>query len=324
LKRKGSVVTIGVFDGVHLGHKIIIKKMLEEAKRYGLTSHVLSIIYPFDYYEESFSGLIITPNERIEKLEELGVDYVTFLDLIEIKDMQPEEFVTKVLLEHAQAVKVIIGHDFKFGKNRNGNVDFLKFLGNKYGFSVHEIPPIFHKGVRISSTIIRRLISSGKVDEACELLGEPYSISGVIVEGKKFGRKLGFPTINIKRPAEKLVMPKNGVYVARVKIGEHYFPGVMNIGLNPTVSNDNRLKYEVHLLDFEGNLYNKKVIVQILKFLRSEEKFESLDELKRKISEDVEGAREYFLSMDKNMLKEVQDFEVQIDSNRFRWYIAKR
>lgn len=324
MKRKGSVVTIGVFDGIHLGHKIIIKKMIEEAKRYGLVSHVLSIIYPFDYYKENFPGLIITPNERLGKFEELGVGYITFLDLVEIKDMQPEEFVKKILVEHAQAIKVIIGHDFKFGKNKNGNVDFLRFLGNKYGFSVNEIPPIFHKGVRVSSTIIRKLIVAGKVDEVCEFLGEPYFIGGIVVEGKKFGRKLGFPTINIRRPMEKLVTPKSGVYVVRVEVDGRYFPGVMNIGLNPTISNNSDLKYEVHLLDFEGDLYNKKVTVQMLKFLRSEEKFESINELKIKISEDVEAARKYFSSNDWDALKGVRDFEVQVDSDRSRWYIAKQ
>lgn len=323
MKKKGSIVTIGVFDGVHLGHRVIIRKAIEEAKRYGLTVHILSIIYPFDYYRENFRGLIITPSERLEKLEDLGIDLITFLDLVEIKDMHPEDFVKNILLKLVQAVKVIVGHDFKFGKDKKGDINFLRFLGNKHGFSVREIPPIYHKNVRISSTLIRELISCGRVEEARELLGEPYFISGVIIEGKKFGRKLGFPTINIKRPQERLVVPKNGVYIVRVKISDGYFPGVMNIGMTPTISDDYRLKYEIHLLDFNGDLYNKKVTVQLLKFLREEEKFRSIDELKEKIKEDVDKAREYFL-LNGNNVGEVQEIEVQTDSDRSRWYIVER
>ncbi|MDI3472478.1 MAG: riboflavin kinase / adenylyltransferase [Thermotogaceae bacterium] len=323
MNKKGSIVTVGVFDGVHMGHRIIIKKAQEEAKQYGLNTHVLSIIYPFDYYKKNFKGLIITPAERLEKIENLGVDSVTFLDLVEIKNLSPEEFVKDILLKLANTVKVIVGHDFKFGRDRKGDVNFLRFLGNKYGFSVCEVPPIFHKNKRISSTFIRELISDGRIDEANEFLGEPYHISGVVVEGKRLGRKLGFPTINIRRPNERLVVPKNGVYVVRVYIDGDYFPGVMNIGLNPTVSDDQNLKYEVYIIDFSGDLYNKKVKVQLLDFLRGEEKFKNIEELKEKIREDVERARRFF-NHNLQTVKEDREIEVQVDSDRFRWYVVER
>lgn len=323
MNKKGSIVTIGVFDGVHIGHRIIIKKAQEEAKRYGLTTHVLSIIYPFDYYTQNFKGLIITPAERLEKIEDLGVDSVTFLDLVEIKNLSPEEFVKDILLKLANAVKIIVGHDFRFGKDRKGDVNFLRFLGNKYGFSVYEVPPIFHKNHRISSTFIRELINEGRINEANEFLGGPYHISGIVVEGKRFGRKLGFPTINIRRPNERLVVPRNGVYIVRVHVDGNYFPGVMNIGLNPTVSDDHNLKYEVHIIDFSGNLYNKKVRVQLLSFLRDEEKFKSIEELKEKIQEDVERTRQFF-NHNFQMFKEEKKIEVQIDSDRSRWYVVER
>ncbi|QTA38651.1 bifunctional riboflavin kinase/FAD synthetase [Thermosipho ferrireducens] len=278
------VVTVGVFDGVHKGHIKILEEVKKLSEKYDSKVEIYTIIYPMEYYVGSFPGLLITLEERLMHLEMYGAVYT--LDLMNIKDVTADEFFKEISRNTAA---IVVGEDFRFGKNARGDINYLKKQCEKSGIELKVVNNLLANGERISSTLIRNLILEGQIRKANELLGRPYSMHGKVYKDKQIGRKLGFPTANIKRD-KALITPKPGVYLCRVYIPERYY-GLMNIGYRPTVEQTEDIKYEVYILDFQGNLYGREIHIELLQFLRSEENFENINELTSQIRKDVKKAR---------------------------------
>ncbi len=286
----GYAVTIGVYDGLHIGHQEILTKLNEIAKEKGLTTKVYSILYPMEYYSSTFEGLLVTPQERTVMLQEY-VEEVEFLDLTEISYLMPEDFFQFLLENDTKAI--VVGEDFRYGYKGSGNITTLENSSKKHGIDLYIVKDILcEDGVRISSSRIRQLISQGNTKKVKDLLGRYYKISGKVYRDMGLGRKLGYPTANIDRGHERLVVPKLGVYFSRVRIGDETFFGVTNIGRRPTVKEEAIVKYETYILDFDRDIYGRRIEVELIEYLRDEEKFSSLEELKKAISQDVRKSRE--------------------------------
>ena len=283
------VASVGVFDGVHTAHKQILEELKLMASRRSLPSVVFTMVYPMEYYRGNFPGLLISPTERAQILQEL-VDEVYFLDLAEISDMSPEDFVR--FLKNFGVIGLVVGDDFRFGKGGAGDVELLRELGAELDIDVQVVRELRCDGERVSSSRIRKLVMEGKMREAERLLGRPFSISGKIYRDMGLGRKIGFPTANLDRGSEILVIPKSGVYFSRVSFLGRVMYGVTNIGTRPTIGGEDIIKYETHILDFDGDIYGVFMRVELLEYMRNEEKFSSLEELKIAISDDVKRARE--------------------------------
>lgn len=281
-----TAVTIGKFDGFHLGHRSLLEAVIEEAGN-GLASCVIS----FSTGVESRRKVIYTKEEQRNLCESLGIDILVEYSLDEsLREMTAEQFVSEILCGKLQARVIVAGEDFRFGKNRTGDVILLQSLEKTYGYRTVVIPKVTEEEVRISSTGIRELLSYGRISEANALLGHPYGVFGEVLHGKKLGRTLGFPTMNLIPPAEKL-LPAYGVYVTKTKVDGQWFDGITNIGLRPTVDSDERVTVETHLFSYEGDLYGKQVEVRFLAFLRSEHKFTDVDELKSAMRKDFVNAK---------------------------------
>ena len=208
-----------------------------------------------------------------------------------------EQFIVKILKDKIHAKKIVVGHDFTFARNKEGTVDVLREIGHEYGIEVEIVQPIKINGIRVSSTFIRELISKGRVDEIPQYLGTPYVIEGEIIHGKANGRKMGYPTANISLK-DQIINPKNGIYASRVIIdGKKYF-GATNVGMNPTV-NGKYLSIETNILDFDEDIYGKRVRIEFLEKIRDEKKFESLDELRKQLDLDTGFVRQKYLSNNK-------------------------
>lgn len=283
---QNTILTFGVFDGVHIAHQKVIKLLVSKARELDLESVVIS----FDPHPAlSVSGKappsLTTVKKKIQLLKELGVDRVVVEDFNEeFSKLSPVEFVRDVLIGRFNAKEVVVGYDCAFGKNRSGDKQFLKKLGNEYGFSVDIVEPYRLEGEIISSTRIRAAIMDGNLDLASKLLGRHYSISGMVVQGKGLGHKIGYATANIT-PQEQ-VLPPSGVYAVKVYIDyERIFDGILNMGLQPTFGK-NDFRIEVHLLDFEGDLYKRYLEVFFIKKVRDERIFPSTEELVKQIKKD--------------------------------------
>lgn len=294
---RNPILTIGTFDGVHIGHQKIIEHLNAEAKALGGES-VLMTFYPHPrmilFPESHGLELLQTQAEKLAKLEECGLQNVIiqpFTD--EFSRLTALEFVRNILVNSIHVRKLIIGYDHQFGRNREGSIDFLKEVCDTYGFEVEEIPAQEIDEVNVSSTKIRKALEVGDVTCAGEYLGKNYSIEGIVVKGKEIGRKLDYPTANISIQDNTKLIPANGVYIVKVLVkGSEQF-GMLSIGVNPTISENNARTIEVHILDFQQDLYGQSIEVHFLKYLRPELKFESLEELKFKIKEDEVATRAY-------------------------------
>lgn len=286
-------ITIGVFDGVHRGHAYMIKKMVEYAKAHDQipTAFVFEMPYEAVIDPKNFEGLITTPNERVELLKDLGVEEVVIQDLREIAHMSEKEYVD-LLLKRYDMKSIYVGYDFKFGKRAQGDIAFLKEMGQVEDFMVNVTPKIMDGEMRISSSLIRREIREGRPDMASHFLGRPFTISGFVFKERGIGSKIGFPTANISRSGSNLVIPKYGVYLVRSQINDETVYGVMGIGVRPTTDKDGNVTYEVHFLDGTYELTGKNLKVEVIEFMRPEIKFGDLDELKEAIRKDVERAKE--------------------------------
>ncbi len=286
-----EAVTIGKFDGVHKGHRRLLQTVLAK-KEQGLASCMVSF---FSEPKEQRT-VIYTKTEQERLAEAAGIDMLAQYTLNEtVRGMEPEQFVREVLCEALQARVVVTGEDFRFGKNRAGDVSLLEALSPKYGYETICVPKVELGGVRVSSTRIRALLAEGAVEEAAELLGQPYFVQGEVVHGKKLGRTLGFPTINLLPGKDKL-LPAYGVYITRTQVdGKQYF-GLTNVGIRPTVKDENRVSVETFLENYTGDLYGKVLTVEFLRFLRSERKFDSVELLQAEIQKDLIAFRsEIFL-----------------------------
>ncbi len=281
-----TAVTIGKFDGFHLGHRSLLAEVLKE-KENGLASCVIS----FSTVVDGGRKLIYTKEEQRKLCESLGIDVLAEYVLDEsLREMTAEQFVSEILCKKLQAKVIVAGEDFRFGKGRAGDVALLQRLEETYGYRTVCVSKVTEESVRISSTGIRVLLTEGNVAEANGLLGRPYAVFGEVMHGKKLGRTLGFPTMNLIPSAEKL-LPAYGVYVTRTKVDGQWVSGITNIGLRPTVDSDKQVSVETHLFEYEGDLYGKQVEVQFLHFLRPERKFADVEALKAAMFEDLKNAK---------------------------------
>lgn len=284
----GCVLTIGNFDGVHLGHQSVIRGLVQEGKTLGLP--VVIMLFepqPLEYFQGGNGPARITRlREKLQQLKCLSVDEVYILRFSSIlSDWEPESFVQKVLCDILNVKYLVVGDDFHFGKARRGNFSLLKTCGNKLGFDVSDTQPFLIKGERVSSTLIRDALAAGDMESAALFLGRPFSICGRVVHGDKRGRTLGYPTANIEMARKN--SPLVGVFVINLTgLGDQAICGVANLGSRPTVSGRGLL-LEVHLFDFDEEIYGRNVEVHFKKKIRDEKHFQSLEELQFQIREDI-------------------------------------
>lgn len=282
------MVTIGTFDGVHVGHKKILEKVIHSAKGLNCESVVLTFFpHPRMVLQESSDvKLLNTMNEKIALLEDIGIDNLIIHPFDkEFSRLTAEEFVKDILIDQLNIQKIIIGHDHRFGRNRTADINDLIAFGQEYGFEVEQISVQEINENAVSSTKTRNALLTGNISLANNYLGYSYFFSGEVVKGNQLGRTIGFPTANIQIQEDYKLIPKNGVYIVKSTIKNELFYGMMNIGNRPTVEGTNQT-IEVHFFDFDQDLYNQIITVEILDFIRDEQKFESLDALKNQIQKD--------------------------------------
>ncbi len=292
---KDAVVTIGTFDGVHIGHQKIIKRLIKTAKENNLESVILTF-FPHPrmvLQKDSNIKLINTIQERTKILNSLGIDNLLVKKFTNVfSRLSAEDFVKKILVDKLHVKKVIIGYDHRFGRNRNANIDDLKTFGTLYNFEVEEISVQDIDDVAVSSTKIRKALNEGDIGKANKYLGYDFMLTGKVVKGKGLGRELGFPTANIQINEDYKLIPKQGSYVVSSVIKKQQIFGMLNIGMNPTV-NGEKESIEVHFFNFNEDIYNKKIQINLLHRLRNEVKFNSLDELKNQLATDKETSLSY-------------------------------
>lgn len=292
---KKTILTLGTFDGVHIGHQKILENLIDNTVNEKYESLVLTFFpHPRMVLQEKLEiKLLNTIEEKIHLLEAIGIQNLVIhpFDAI-FSQLTAEEFVQTVLVNQFDIHKIIIGHDHRFGRNRTANIDDLIGFGKKYGFEVEQISVQEINDLSVSSTKIRNAISEGNMPLANEYLGYDYFLSGTVFKGKQLGRTIGFPTANLKIKEDYKLIPLNGVYVVKSIINQKPIFGMMNIGFNPTVSGE-KLSIEIHFFDFDVNLYDHKITVSILKYLRPEQKFDSVDLLTEQLEKDKSTAITY-------------------------------
>jgi riboflavin kinase/FMN adenylyltransferase len=292
-----TFVTIGTFDGVHYGHQQIIEKLVSEAKKANKKSVVLTFFpHPRMVLQKDNSlELINTIDERATLLEKTGLDYLIIHPFSkEFSKMSALEFVRDILVNQLNISKLIIGYDHHFGKNREGNITQLSEYSHVYDFIVEEIPAQDIDSVSISSTKVRRALHAGNLKTANNYLGYNFMLNGTVVNGKKLGGTIGYPTANIDVKETYKLIPKTGVYVVKSTLDKKIVFGMMNIGSRPTVDG-NHQTIEVHFFDFNQDLYNQNLTIELMYFLRDEHKFDSIDSLVHQLKKDEETARNYIL-----------------------------
>ena len=285
-------LTIGNFDGMHLGHLAIVNQIKKVAKQKGLSSAIITFEpHPISFFREDKKTdfRITTLAQKLKLFQENGIDYAIILPFNQkTSEITAEDFIHNILVQKLNTKELIIGYDFIFGKNRQGNFNLLKKESANYGFNLTEIAAIKIEDQTSSSSMVRQLIKDGKIIEANNLLYRKFSISGLVNEGRKLASQLGFPTANLK-PKPHLIMPKFGVYKSATFIPHlnATFPSITNFGIKPTINNNNAPLYETHIPGFNIMIYNKKITVTLLDFIREEKKFSSIEELKQQIINDV-------------------------------------
>jgi riboflavin kinase/FMN adenylyltransferase len=299
LSDKKTILTLGTFDGVHVGHAAILKKLTQNTNDGEFESTVLTFFpHPRMVLQgKSDLKLLNTINEKMELLEKIGIENLIIHPFDEeFAQLSAEEFVKTVLVDQLHVQKIIIGYDHRFGKNRTANIDDLITFGTQYNFEVEQISAQEIDAISISSTKIRTALEAGDINLANEYLGYAYFLSGTVVKGKQLGRTIGFPTANIELEEEYKLVPKNGVYIVSAEIEAKHVFGMMNIGFNPTVEGKNRT-IEVHFFDFDADIYNHLIKVSILQRIRSEKKFESVALLTKQLKEDQIFSKHYLQNL---------------------------
>ena len=285
---KKAIVTIGIFDGVHLGHSKILNRITQSALNLNCDSLVLTFFpHPRMVLDDNSEiKLLNTINEKVFLIEKTGLSNLIIHPFNKaFSELSAEEFVEKILVEKLNIQKIIIGHDHRFGKNRNANIDDLIHFGKKYNFEVEQISAQEINEVSISSTKIRNALNQGNIDLATEYLGYNYLLTGIVTKGKQLGRTIGYPTANIQIKEDYKLLPKNGVYIVKSIIKNKTVFGMMNIGVRPTVDGVTQT-IEIHFFDYNDDLYEQEIVVSILKRIRDEQKFESLAALKDQFALD--------------------------------------
>jgi len=292
-----TVLTLGVFDGLHLGHQLIMKTVVDRARAIDAVPTVITfephpraVLHP-----ESAPPLLQTLDQKIEAMGVLGIEQTIVIHFDKaFSQIRAEDFLRDVVVERLHAKEVYLGRGFFFGHNREGNIDLLRSVSSKLGFVADEVPEVRLRGKRIGSTLIRELLTQGRVNLARRMLGRPYGVEGPVVRGAARGVNLGFATANIQ--PHNRVIPRGGVYVTATLIEGQWRRSVTNIGVRPTFGDATESSVETHVMNWSGDLYGNVLRVRFLHRLRDEEKFGSIDELKSQIARDVERANRYFES----------------------------
>jgi len=291
---KKSAITVGTFDGVHLGHKKIIEKLnsIKDSKK------LRSIIVTFEPHPQIVLKnrakdikILTTLDEKLEIFEQLKIDITYVINFTkDFANTTAEEFYKNYLIDKIGINDLVLGYDHMFGKNREGNFDTLKVLSEKYYFTVDKVDEFKFEGEHISSTVIRNLLNEGNVKKVSLILGRYYNIKGKVIEGRKLGKELSYPTANIEISDEYKLIPKIGIYAVSVELNGSLHYGMMSIGKNPTVTDDDNIKLEVNIFDFAENIYEKEIKIDFIDYLRDEKKFDSLENLKKQMSQDKEDS----------------------------------
>mgnify|MGYP006069541307 FL=1 len=289
---KCPVVTIGSFDGVHLGHACVIQHLKEKAANIDGESVIISfephpreVLYP----REQKIGILTTQEEKIAILEKYGVDHLIILKFtLEFAQQSYNDFVKNILVDKLKIKGLVVGYDHRFGKDRAGNFENLQELANKYGFFLEKEVVFEEDDVNVSSTKIRNALTVGDITTVNRFLGYLYSVTGKVVYGHHLGHKIGFPTANIQVADERKLLPAIGVYAVKVIIEQEIFNGMLNIGIRPTVSNDGQVSCEVYIFDFSRDLYGKNITINFIDRIRGERKFNDIEELRAQLQKDQE------------------------------------
>jgi len=301
---KPTVLTLGVFDGLHLGHQRIMQTVVDRAKvveahatAITFDPHPRAVLHP-----ETAPPLLQTLDQRLANFELLGIEQAIVVKFDRDFASQPaEDFLTNIIRDRLHAKEVYLGKGFAFGKNRGGNIELLRQKSKELGFVADEVDEVQIRGIRISSSAIRKLLSEGRINLARRMLGRPYGVEGVIIRGNRRGHTIGFPTANLK--PHNRVIPCYGVYATATLIGGIWRKSITNIGVRPTFENEAEPSIETYIFDFDGDLYGDALRVRFLHRIRDERKFNGIDELKAQIEKDTARARNYFHHQGvKNML----------------------
>lgn len=293
--QKNSITTIGTFDGVHVGHQRILKDLIETAKQENKESTLLTFFpHPRMVLQKNVRiELLNTIDEKSALLEKIGLDNLIIHPFSkEFSRLTALDFVRDILVNQLKTSKLIIGYDHHFGKNREGNINQLREYSLLYNFQVEEIPAQDIDNIAVSSTKIRTALQEGRLKTANLYLGYNYSLKGKVVNGKKLGGRIGFPTANISIKEDYKLIPKTGVYVIKTFVEGKFYEGMMNIGYRPTVFGDYQT-IEAHLFDFDGDLYGKTLTIELLFFLREEQKFDSVNDLIIQLNQDKEKSIQF-------------------------------
>ncbi|MCI0524680.1 MAG: bifunctional riboflavin kinase/FAD synthetase, partial [Acidobacteria bacterium] len=295
--RRPTVLTLGVFDGLHLGHQAIARTVVERGAQIGASPTLITFDpHPRQVLKPGTAPpLLQTFNQKMEGLKTLGVEQVIVLKFDhELANLYAEDFIQRYIVDALRAREVYLGKGFAFGHDRRGNIELLKWISHQLGFFAAEVPEIQLRGRRISSTMIRMLLKAGRVNLARRMLGRPYGIEGVVTLGHGIGRKFLYPTANLE--LQNRVLPADGVYVTLALVDGVWRRSVTNVGKRPTFGGDTESKVETHLIDFDDDLYGKTIRVRVLHRLRGEKKFSGVDELRAQITRDRARAIRYFSS----------------------------
>ena len=287
-KRNNLSLILGFFDGLHKGHREVIRAGVQFAKNNGLKSALITFRdAPAVFLKNKEPQYILTTKEKIKKIEELGVDYLYIINFDEnIADMSASDYL-KMIVDNLKPKAITTGDNHFFGNNRTGSADYIELMKNDYGYEYFRVDSIKFENNVISSTNIRNALQSGDINTANLLLGYRFYIKGDVVQGKHLGRTIGFRTANLKYP-ENLVKIPDGVYAVEVEINDKKFMGIANYGTNPTVTNDTKKFIEVYIVNFDEDIYGETIKINFLEKIRDEKKFESLTELKEQITKDIE------------------------------------
>jgi riboflavin kinase/FMN adenylyltransferase len=287
-----TIVTIGTFDGVHLGHQKILARLRTLKKETGLKTVVLTfdphprkVLFP----EQHDLKLLTLVEEKLELLDKYGVDCtVVYPFSKEFSELEVRQYVEEVLVKGLNVKHLVIGYDHKFGRNRSGNISVLQQYASEFGFTIEEITAQDIDNIAVSSSKIRKALEEGNLDQASEFLGHRFFLHAKVVKGKQLGRTLGFATANLQPEGDEKIIPKIGVYFVSVTVDKRDYFGMLSVGYNPTTDNDNKVKIEVHIFDFNADIYSRTIKLNFLKRLRDEKKFANLTELKAELERDKE------------------------------------
>ncbi len=291
---RASAVTFGKFDGLHKGHQKLVRKVQELSGQHKVNSIVCAFdMHPLWKDKGIVPQTIMDKKDRYQHLEGQVDVLVDCPFTQEFSEMDAEEFVDRIICGLFHAEYVVVGTDFRFGHEKKGDIHLLADYASDYGYQLFVIEKERYKDRIISSTYIKEVLRQGDVETAARMLGYPYAVDGVVEHGKRLGRTLGFPTVNLHWPEEKIA-PPNGVYFSHIQVDGNCYHGISNIGVKPTVSSENRLLVESYLFDYNGDAYGKEIKVELLQFRRPEQKFESVQELKAVVDQDIAAGQEFF------------------------------